>query len=188
MVTENGTLAIWKNILSNAKLALGYWNKNDKDNPFIEISESTIVTWGGAKENTDATDQKRNYSRVSISVGEPTDAQKKTYAEGNYPTAFMGYKTGSNSCTITNNYAFVFPDIDDGSPDNINYNGTTKDTYGGWGTVNALGLYVGDTLYYASPISDIVTDHAMELRFPTQQLSFTLVFSESNIQSITSNS
>jgi hypothetical protein len=85
--------------------------------------------------------------------------------------------------TVINCNTFVFPEIDDGSPDNINNTEESVD-YGAWGTVNGIALYTGDgmggrTLIYATQLTDpIITTHAMQLRFPAEQLSFTFAFDD----------
>lgn len=183
-------------------LALGYY----KDNQFCQISKETLEKEAGKNQSTVPNDT-RNYEKLPIYFVSDGEYEKgyssdkvnnvtnyklysnkiKDQTNEKYDSRVYLYYDGEdcdghpdnyNEITVKNLRTFMFAEIDDGSPDNVNNENTTS--YGGWGTITGIALVDSNnnTLFSAELDNPIVTKHAQQLRFPEDSLSFTISFTE----------
>lgn len=188
MITTKGKETLWDKIFSNGTfyIELGYWDEDAEDeNKFIKISVDSIKSHlpEEHQDKIDKVSDTRQYVKRQILVysddveGTGTTAKnlKSSYESGNY----LVLKHTGSEATVTNAYDLLFPEIDDGSADNINNSTDDVVDQGGWGVIDAIALYQGTTLIYANQLANsITTAHAMQLRFPANDLSFTINFEE----------
>lgn len=188
MITTKGKETLWDKIFSNGTfyIELGYWDEDAEDeNKFIKISVDSIKSHlpEEHQDKIDKVSDTRQYVKRQILVysddveGTGTTAKnlKSSYESGNY----LVLKHTGSEATVINAYDLLFPEIDDGSADNINNSTDDVVDQGGWGVIDAIALYQGTTLIYANQLANsITTAHAMQLRFPANDLSFTINFEE----------
>lgn len=146
-ITNKGKDAILTNVFNGAVLALGTMNVDEKT--FTEIR---------------TTGENPNYERMPIMVvtSLPSDAENTK----------MYVKTVDG--VLTNLNTVYYKDADDGSTKDS----LTPQTAGGWAdTVNAIAVYRGSTLYYASKFTDtpihVYQGHRVKIGAGNFQITFT---------------
>jgi hypothetical protein len=159
MITTKGKETLWDKIFSNGTfyIELGYWDEDAEDeNKFIKISVDSIKSHlpEEHQDKIDKVSDTRQYVKRQILVysddveGTGTTAKnlKSSYESGNY----LVLKHTGSEATVINAYDLLFPEIDDGSADNINNSTDDVVDQGGWGVIDAIALYQGTTLIYAN--------------------------------------
>ena len=146
-ITNKGKDAILTNVFNGATLALGTMNSNGKI--FTEIR---------------TTGENPNYARMNISVvtSLPSGAENtKLYVK-------------TEDGVLTNLNTAYYKDADDGRTEDS----LTPQDKGGWAdTVDAIAVYRGSTLYYASKFTDnpihIYQGHRVKIGAGNLQITFT---------------